>query len=342
MTVVRWKSEVGSRKLEVGSRKLEAGSWELILIRKANAIAAIVVATAVYGAAQGPQGAPTPAPPAGAAQQGQPPAGGRRGAPPPGRGGGMLAGAGPADKPVVDPAAADRGRKVWASECITCHGTQARGTENGPNLVRSVVVLHDRYGSTLGPYLAKGHKLQSGRPSASMTPPEIEDLAHFLRQRVNDSLRGSPLFQPQNVLTGDPKAGAAFFNGEGKCSTCHSPTGDLGGIGGRYEPIDIQQRFLFPNTGRGGRGRGRAAGPGGPAVRVTVTPPGGQPVAGVLVQMDDFFVTLRKADGGMQTFRRTPDTAVVKSDPLAFHVELLDRITDKNIHDVVAYLETLK
>ena len=279
----------------------------------------------------------TPAPPAG---------GGRQGTPPPGRGGGgMLAGAGPSDKPVVDPAAADRGRKTWAAECINCHGTQARGSDNGPNLVRSVVVLRDRYGSQLGPYL-KGHKLQSGAMGASLTGEQIQDLAHFLRQRVNDGLRGSPLFQAGNVLTGDPKAGAAYFNGEGKCATCHSPTGNLAGIGTRLEPIDIQQRFLFPATGRGGRGgRGRGAAPAGvpsTAVRVTVTPPGGEPVSGVLVQMDDFFVSLRTDDGTPRTFRRVSGMKVDKRDPLAYHVELLDRITDKHMHDVVAYLETLK
>ena len=297
-------------------------------MRQVSTIAACVIASAMYVAAQAPQGQ-------------APPGGGRQG-PPPGRGGGgMLAGAGPSDKPVVDPAAADRGRKTWASECITCHGTQARGADNGPNLVRSVIVLHDRYGSQLGPFLKKGHKTQSGTPSASFTSAQIEDLAHFLRQRVNDGLRGSPLFQVQNVLTGDPKAGAAFFNGEGKCTTCHSATGNLAGIGGRLEPVDIQQRFLFPAAGRGGRGRGTIA-PNPAAVRVTVTPPNGKPVSGVLVQMDDFFVSLRTEDGTTQTFRRIPGTKVEKRDPLAFHVELLDRITDKNMHDIVAYLETLK
>jgi Zn-dependent M32 family carboxypeptidase len=35
-------------------------------------------------------------------------------------------------------------------------------------------------------------------------------------------------------------------------------------------------------------------------------------------------------------------TRVVKNDPFAAHIALLSRITDKNIHDVVAYLETLK
>lgn len=293
---------------------------------KGLAIGTLILVTAAFAAAQAPQ---TP-----------PPGGGRQGAPPPGRGGGgMLAGAGPSDKPVVDPAAADRGRKVWASECITCHGTQARGTDNGPNLVRSVLVLRDRYGSQLGPFLKKGHKTQSGTPSASLTDAQVQDLAHFLRQRVNDGLRGSPLFQVQNVLTGDAKAGQAFFNGPGTCTTCHSPTGNLAGIGAKYEPVDIQQRFLFPQTGRGGRG---AAASNPNTVKVSVTPPSGAAISGALVQMDDFYVTLRTADGTYQTVKRVPGTKVEKTDPFAFHVELLDRISDKNMHDVVAYLETLK
>jgi mono/diheme cytochrome c family protein len=298
-------------------------------MKKASAIVAFVVLSAVYGVAQAPQ---TP-----------PPAGGGRQGPPPGRGGGMLAGAGPSDKPVVDPAAADRGRKAWAAECINCHGTQARGNDNGPNLVRSVIVLRDRYGSQLGPYL-KGHKLQSGATGATLSNEQVEELAHFLRQRVNDGLRGSPIFQPGNVLTGDVKAGAAYFTGEGKCTTCHSASGNLAGIGTRLEPIEIQQRFLFPSSGRGGRGgRGRGAAPAGAnAVRVTVTPPGGQPMSGVLVQMDDFFVSLRTDDGTLRTVRRVSGMNVDRKDPFAYHIELLDRITDKNLHDVVAYLETLK
>lgn len=305
-------------------------------MRKAYVIAVLVATGAIMTAAQAPQQAPQTPPP---------PAGGQRGGPPPGRGGGgMLAGAGPSDKPVVDPAAADRGRKVWASECIDCHGTQARGGDKGPNLVRSVIVLRDRYGSQIGPFLKKGHKLQSGTASANLTDAQVEDLAHFLRQKVNDGLRGSPLFQVQDILTGDPKAGASYFNGEGKCTTCHSPsTSNLAGIGTRLEPVDIQQRFLFPATGRGGgRGRGGPAGPNPNAVKVTVTPAGGTPATGVLVQMDDFYVTLRNAEGAIQTIRRGPAVKVEKTDPLAFHNQLLDKITDKNMHDVVAYLETLK
>ena len=296
--------------------------------------------------AQGAAGQPPPTgqPPSAAERQAGPPAaGGRQGAPAAGRGGGgLLAGAGPSDKPPVDPAAADRGRRTWASECIDCHGTQARGTDKGPNLVRSLIVLRDRYGSQLGPFLKQGHRLQSGASGSALSDAQIEDLAHFVRQRVNDGLRGSPLYQPQNVLTGNAKAGQAFFNGEGKCTTCHAPGGNLAGIGAKLEPIDIQQRFLFPGVGRGGRGRGAAAGPNPNGPRVSVTPAGGKTVSGALVQIDDFYVSLRTAEGTPHTFRITPGTKVERQDPLAFHVDLLDRLTDTQMHDVVAYLETLK
>jgi cytochrome c oxidase cbb3-type subunit 3 len=266
-----------------------------------------------------------------------PPGGERPGARPPT---GMLGGAGPSDKHVVDSAAADRGKKIWAGECITCHGTNARGTEKGPNLVRSVLVLRDRYGSEIGPFLHKGHPTQSGTPSANVSKVQVEDLSHFVHQRVYDTLRGSPIFEVQNVLTGDPKAGEAYFNGEGKCNACHSPTGDLAGIGKRYDPPTLQQRFLFPRPGGfGGRGRGATT---AKPVTVSVTAPSSAAVSGVLVHLDDFNVSLRDSSGEYHSWKRFPGLKVVKNDPYAAHVELLDKYTDKNMHDIVAYLETLK
>jgi len=254
--------------------------------------------------------------------------------------------AGPEDKPLVDPKAVEAAEPLWTSDCAVCHGKDARGTVKGPNLVRSLVVLSDRYGNKLGPYLRNEHpKLPSGHPLAP-TDTQVLLFAHLLRSRVNDTLRGAPMFKPGNILVGDAKAGAAYFNGEGGCTKCHSVTGDLAGIASRIaDPVNLQQRFLFPSNAFGGRrGAGAGAGRGRPApvVRVTVTPPSGPSVTGDLVQMDDFNVTLRGEDGQPQTIRRGPGVRVVKDDPFAAHVALLDQITDTEIHDVVAYLWTLK
>jgi mono/diheme cytochrome c family protein len=242
---------------------------------------------------------------------------------------------------VVDPEAADRGRTVWASECITCHGANARGGDGGPNLVRSALVLHDRYGSELGRFLKEGHRTQSGKPSASLTEAQVVDLSHFLRQRITDTLRGSPLFDVKDVLTGNPKAGAAYFAGEGKCTTCHSATGDFAGIGTRLTPVNIQQRFIFPAPGGRGRGRG-AGGPSTPSAITMTVVRAGQTLTGTLVDEDDFYVTLRDPSGTVHTIKRTPGVVVTVANPLQFHIDLLERITDTQMHDVVAYLETLK
>src|ERR1051325_10681282 len=118
-----------------------------------------------------------------------------------------------ADSHVVDDAGAERGKTIYIAECITCHGAKARGgnsnlprNQQGPDLVRSLIVLHDRYGNTIGPFLAKGHPMQSGRPASSLKAPQVLDLAHFLHQRIYYTLRTGPELQIQNVLTGDPKA----------------------------------------------------------------------------------------------------------------------------------------
>jgi cytochrome c oxidase cbb3-type subunit III len=263
-----------------------------------------------------------------------------------GRGPGPL-GAGAADSHVVDDAGAERGKSVYIAECITCHGVKARGgnpnlpsNQQGPDLIRSLVVLHDRYGNGIGPFLAKGHPLQSGRPASSLKVEQVADLAHFLHQKVYNTLRSGPELQIQNVLTGDAKAGAVYFNGAGKCNTCHSPAGDFKGIGRRYDPPTIQSKFLFPRTV--GFGRGGAASTKEKPVTVTVTQSNGEAVAGVLLALDDFNVSLRDSQGNYRSFKITESLKVVKHDPYATHVALLDQYTDKDIHDIVAYLGSLK
>jgi cytochrome c oxidase cbb3-type subunit 3 len=247
--------------------------------------------------------------------------------------------AGPQDLQVVDEASANLGKTIYVRECVTCHGPKARGMEGqtGTDLVRSLVVLHDRYGDQIGPFLMKGHSMQSGAASSTLNQAQIQDLANFLHQRFEDTLHRAPFSKPLDVLTGDPKAGEAYFNGEGKCGSCHSPTGDLAHIASKYNPPALQLKFLFPKSGRFGQ-----AGANAKTVTVTVTSADGQSVAGNLVRLDDFTVALRDSDGQYRSWTRTPDVKVQTNDPYKTHIELLDQYTDKNMHDIVAYLETLK
>src|SRR5688500_9852333 len=139
-----------------------------------------------------------------------------------------LAQGGPYERQRVDNAAADRGRARYAKHCITCHGSTAKGTDRGPDLIRSTSVLRDRLGSLIGPAIKPGANHQ-----ASLAAAEIVDLSHFLHQRVEAIVSNRNARGPLPVLTGDPEAGRAYFTGAGRCSTCHSPTGDLAGVATR-------------------------------------------------------------------------------------------------------------
>ena len=231
---------------------------------------------------------------------------------------------------AFDPAAVERGRTAFGEKCSACHRVNARGGEGfaGPDLIRSVLVLHDRLGDGIGPAIKPSATHQS-----TLTAAEIVDLSHFLHQRIETTASNRSPRGPINVLTGDPEAGRTYFNGAGRCSTCHSATGDLAGVATRIaDPVSLQQRFLFPVIRRDAPRQ----------IVVTVTPAGGTTVAGTIVRMDDFFVSLRDASGEYHAFDRGPGVAVSVDDPLAAHHELLDRYTDADMHNVTAYLSTLK
>lgn len=263
-----------------------------------------------------------------------------------GAGGSGFIGAGPDDAHVVDPEAAEKGRSVYVAECVTCHGNKARGgpdslppAQRGSDLVRSLVVLKDRYGATVGEFLRKGHPTQSGRHSSSIKGEEAINLAHFLHQKLTDTLRSGPYNKPINVLTGNAAAGREYFNGAGGCTKCHSTMGDLAGVGAKYDPVTLQQKFLFPKSFAAGRG-GRSVKPPKPTtIDVTVN---GRTVSGLLLHLDDFNVSLRDEAGEYRSWARTAQMKITVHDPYAGHVALLDRYTDKNMHDIVAFLETLK
>lgn len=233
-------------------------------------------------------------------------------------------------RPVPAPDLVDRGRQAFVVSCGFCHGVDARGGEGGPDLVRSELMLADEGGDLLGPLLEVGRP-DAGMPAFQLADEAVAELSGFVRAQ-SQAVINRGLYEIQNVATGDADRGRAYFNGTGGCSGCHSTTGDLAGVGGRYEPPALMERFLYP--GRGGRGR--------PALprTVEVRREDGDTFEGTLAYIDDFVVALTNADG-YRSFSRD-DVSVEIMNPYSAHIDLLGRYSDDDIHDLVTYLVTLQ
>ena len=243
-------------------------------------------------------------------------------------------------RPPGDPEKIAHGKQVFIANCAFCHGSDARGGEAGPNLVRSELVLNDQHSELIRPVVLGG-RLAQGMPPIQLADKDIEDIAEFLHAQPL-SERGVAPSAPVDILIGDASAGQAYFNGAGKCSTCHSATGDLAGIGGKYEPKALQN--LIVSGGGGGRGFGPNPGPQVkvPPTTVTITTANGQKVEGTLVRLDAFFVGIRLDDGWYRSFAIDPSVKVEVHNPLQAHVDSLTRLQDTDIHNLTRYLVTLK
>jgi mono/diheme cytochrome c family protein len=263
------------------------------------------------------------------AQQ-QPPATGGRG-----RIGGAGIGAYPVRAPG-DPATIERGRAIYSANCAFCHGADARGGDGGPSLLRSSVVLDDQNGELIGPVVQNG-RADRGMPKFGMNGDQIADIATFLHTfRINgyDPSRQ----RPETIVVGDARAGEKYFNET--CGSCHSITGDLRGIAAKVtDPRTLQQGWLMPGStaGRGGPAPAKARPP-----RALVTLANGQTIEGDLERADDFVVALRLADGSRRTIPVSDRVKVQVKDPLQPHRDLLRKYRDADIHNVTAYLMTLK
>lgn len=235
-----------------------------------------------------------------------------------------------------DPAAIARGKALYGVQCNFCHGSDARGGEGGPNLLRADIVLNDKNGELIGQVVRNG---RGAMPKFDLSQAQISDIAayiHSFRVGGYDVSR----MKPPSILVGDAKAGEADFGRT--CASCHSVTGDLKGIGSRIsDPKELQQTWLMPGHVRGFGGQPPPVK--APPVTVTVTLPSGQKYSGRLTHIDDFYVTLIDSDGAEHTFTREGSVPKVDiHDPLKPHEELLGTYTDKEIHDLTAYLVTVK
>ena len=238
----------------------------------------------------------------------------------------------PARKPG-DPAAVERGATLYGVSCRFCHGADLRGGDGGgPNLLRSTVVLDDDQGERIGPVLQAG---RGAMPPFTFTSEQTRDLAAYLHGfQVTSRTQPSTV----SILVGDARRGQRYV--AEACGACHS-TERLTAFANTpslADPKVLQQMWLMP----GFAGRGIAPIP-APITRAVVIVPPAQRVEGELVRMDDFTISLKLADGSVRTFTTTgTKTAVEVLDPLAPHKALLSKYTDADIHDVTAYLVSLR
>ena len=241
------------------------------------------------------------------------------------------------DQAAVDPAAIERGRLLFAQACSFCHGGDARGgAEGGTDLTRSPIITGDGTATQLGEFLKVGRP-EKKMPPFPMPDAQTADLAAFLRSLAAAGRGGGRGITA--AVVGDATAGERFFNGAGHCATCHSVTGDLKAVGAKYPVATLQGRIVLPRGTGGYPGQGGARD--GRSVKVTL--PDGQIYAGTLVSISDFSLTMVDAAGLRRSIERNGSQPRVEvTDPLQAHLDMMTKLTDKDMHDVTAYLVTLK
>jgi cytochrome c oxidase cbb3-type subunit III len=252
-------------------------------------------------------------------------------------------------RPPGDPAVVDRGRQLFDIHCRACHGADLRGGDlGGPNLLRSPIVLGDQAGEAIGPVIRDGRAPEGGgRPMPPLPLPDgdLTAVAEYIHSVIRTAQpQGAPpagAVRPElNLLVGDARKGRRYF--EAHCASCHSPGGDLAGIGTRLTDIEQLQNSWV--SGRRISAPAAATPPRRAQVKVVMKD--GATVSGTLERLDEFGVSLRDAGGSYRSYALRGATAtaasVVVDDPMEGHRKLWVKLTNDDMHDVTAYLATLK
>jgi cytochrome c oxidase cbb3-type subunit 3 len=230
--------------------------------------------------------------------------------------------------PTYAPAVVSAGQSKFVQDCGFCHGRDAGGGEDGPDLTRSKLVAEDVGGDKIGPVVRNG-RAQTGMPRFTVSDQELAALAAFIhtQKTLAESQKGGRRgVDVSDLQTGDVEAGKQYFNGTGKCSSCHSVTGDLAGLTKRLQGLRLEERLLYPR---------------GAKSKITITLPGGETISGELAYQDEFNVAVRDASGWYRSFAAAKVKFKVDA-PADAHAELLAKYSDDDIHNLMAYLQTLR
>jgi cytochrome c oxidase cbb3-type subunit 3 len=242
----------------------------------------------------------------------------------------------PATPPTAQAAAThpsplvDAGSSLFQQNCAFCHGRDTTGGESGPDLTRSKLVASDVNGDKISDVVRNGRTNGDKKmPAFNFSSQELLSLAAFIHAqqiKANASNGHRKGVDVSDLQTGNVEAGKAYFNGAGGCSKCHSPTGDLAGIATKYEGLALEEHMLAPKPGK---------------LPVTITLPSGKKIEGNLAYRDEFVIGIREADG---TYRSWPTSNVkyTVEDRTQAHVALFPKYTDDDIHNLMAYIQTLR
>jgi cytochrome c oxidase cbb3-type subunit III len=225
----------------------------------------------------------------------------------------------------------EAGRTLFRQDCSFCHGRDAGGGESGPDLTRSRLVSQDVDGDKIGPVIHSGRP-DRGMPPFDLSADQISSLVAFIHTQKNNAAAGRggnggrKGVDPSDLQTGNVEAGRQYFNGAGGCSSCHSPTGDLAGVASRYQGLELEEKMLYPKQAKS---------------RITVTLASGQTITGTLAYQDEFTIGLTDSSGMYRSWR-TRDVHFTIDAPANAHVEQFSKYTDADIHNLMAYLQTLR
>ena len=223
---------------------------------------------------------------------------------------------------------AEAGGALFQQNCAFCHGRDAQGGETGPDLTRSQVVLTDVNGDKISQVVREG-RIDKKMPAFNFSSPELLSLVafiHFRETAAKAQKGGRRGVDVADLQTGNLQAGIAYFNGAGGCSKCHSGTGDLKGIASKFEGLRLEERMLYPRDAKS---------------TVKVTLPSGKTMEGTVAYQDEFTIGFVDSD---KTYHSYPTNKVkfVVDSPVEAHVAQFPKYTDDDVHNLMAYLQTLK
>ena len=223
----------------------------------------------------------------------------------------------------------ERGKEIFARHCSFCHGRDAAGGESGPDLTSSRLVARDVRGDRIRAVVHDG-RTEKGMPAfPGLTLPEVNEVIAFIRdqtRKMNAKPGGRRGVDVADLQTGNVEQGKVYFNGPGKCSSCHSPTGDLAGIATRREGLELEMQMLYPQNAK---------------AKLTVTTKSGETFTGKLTFKDEFHIAMTDSEGWHRSWP-IRDVQYKIDSPSDAHIAQFEKYSDDDIHNLMAYLQTLR